>query len=390
MIYLICGLGALAAIGAIAGCFRRYSRISVWGLSVVLTLVALYVTSTLVESGNEYYFYIVAGVCVGAFLIATAIFSLIGKVLSSARNAKREYNLVHARDDIEEAEAEMQSAIDGNDRREYRRNLKRKKKLLKVRTGAGGVVDVVLGGVSGAVNAAVAAFALISFFLMVSQMLTGVLDKSAFTDFIDEAVSSDFWVSFGKKIALDTLLVCLLCASFRVGFRSGISSFLCIVVVLGLIGGAGYSSYVIASGDVCSGLVTSISDGLLASLPEALSEFKPTIAIGIITAVLFVIMLVVIIIIGIFLPKLVDRLRDNKVFMGVDGIIGALLLLGVVFGLLMAVGGITYALDGTVEFDKLTSYTDASVFGNSLYKFNPLQNVFDAIVEFLKTGKFAL
>ena len=388
MLYLICGIGALAAVGAIAGAFRRYTKVSVWGLSVVVTLAALYIVSALVESGDEYYFYIVTGAGVGAFLIASAIFAAISKWISSAREAKRNYNLVKVTDEVNEIDELMLDAVDKNDKKKYKKLLARKDKLLKVGTGAGGVFDVILGVTSGAVNGAVAAFALVSFFLIVSEMLVGILPASAFDDFIKEAVAHDFWVTFGKKLALDSLLVCLLCGSFRVGYRAGLCSFLCIVVILGLIGGAGYSSYIIASGDICSGLVTSISDGLLANLPEAMAEFRPTLAVWILTALFFLIMLVIIIIIGIFLPRLVDKLRESKVFMAADGVLGALVLLAVVFGLLMAVGGITYALGSSAEFTKLTGYTDASVLGNCLYKHNPLQSVFDSLVNLLKTGKF--
>ena len=388
MLYLFCGLGAFAAIGAVIGGFRRYSKVSVWGLSVALTLVALCIVSLLVDSTYEYYFYVVAGVCVGSFLIATSIFSGISKWLSSAREEKRKFNQLKVSDQIEEIDELMLDAVDKDDKGRYKALSKRRAKLMKVSTGAGGVVDVVLGAVSGAINGAVAAFALISAFLVVSEMLVGVLPPSAFNDFVNAAVSEDIWVWFGKKIALDTLLVCLLCGSFRVGFRAGISSFLCILVILGLVGGAGYGSYILASGEACSGLITSISDGLLSKLPEAVAQLRPQIAVWVLTAVFFIILLVVVIIIGIFLPRLVDKLRDNKAFMAVDGVLGAIVLLGVVFGLLMAVGGIMHAFSATADFDKLTSYTDASEFGNCLYNCNPLQSVFDSVVNFLKTGVY--
>lgn len=384
MIYVISGICVLAAIGAIVGAFRRYTRTSVWGLSVLLTFVGLAITAAVIDKEYKYYSYVTAGVTVGVFLIATLLFSLIGKILKTAKNSKRDYNALKVKDELDEVNDKLISSVESGDKHEYKRLVKQRKKLDKVSTGVGGVFDVVLGAVSGAVNAAVAACALVLAALMISQFAISVLPETSINDFISDLLEAPVWLDWGKKWVLDILLICVICACFRVGYNVGLSSFLSIVIILGLVALAGYGSFMIASSELCSALVASLSDGLLSGLPASAGDLKPTIAKGIITAVLFVIMFVVIVIVGLFLPRLVDRLHSTGVYMAIDGVLGAVVMLAIVIALLLFAGGITYSLTSFPELDK---YFDYSKFADCFYSLNPLGEMIGDFADKFKSGE---
>lgn len=383
MIYVISGICVLAAIGAIVGAFRRYTKTSVWGLSVLLTFVGLAITAAVIDKEYKYYSYVTAGVTVGVFLIATLLFSLIGKILKTAKNSKRDYNALRVKDELDEVNDKLMNSVESGDKREYKRLVRQRKKLDKVSTGVGGVFDVVLGAVSGAVNAAVAACALVLAALMISQFAISVLPETSINDFISDLLEAPVWLDWGKKWVLDILLICVICACFRVGYNVGLSSFLSIVIILGLVALAGYGSFMIASSELCSALVASLSDGLLSGLPASAGDLKPTIAKGIITAVLFVIMFVVIVIVGLFLPRLVDRLHSTGVYMAIDGVLGAVVMLAIVIALLLFAGGITYSLTSFPELDK---YFDYSKFADCFYSLNPLGEMIGDFADKFKSG----
>lgn len=384
MIYVISGICVLAAIGAIVGAFRRYTKTSVWGLSVLLTFVGLAITAAVIDKEYKYYSYVTAGVTVGVFLIATLLFSLIGKILKTAKNSKRDYNALRVKDELDEVNDKLMNSVESGDKREYKRLVRQRKKLDKVSTGVGGVFDVVLGAVSGAVNAAVAACALVLAALMISQFAISVLPETSINDFISDLLEAPVWLDWGKKWVLDILLICVICACFRVGYNVGLSSFLSIVIILGLVALAGYGSFMIASSELCSALVASLSDGLLSGLPASAGDLKPTIAKGIITAVLFVIMFVVIVIVGLFLPRLVDRLHSTGVYMAIDGVLGAVVMLAIVIALLLFAGGITYSLTSFPELDK---YFDYSKFADCFYSLNPLGEMIGDFADKFKSGE---
>ncbi len=386
MIYIFWAIVAIAAIGAIIGAFRRYTRTSVWGLSVGVTFVAMFYTAKLIGKSAEYYVYIVCGVTAGVFLIATALFALVGKIIGNARESKRRFNSFAVQDELDEVNEFILNSVDKKNTSEYKKLLKRKKKLGRVKTGAGGVIDVIFGAVSGAANAGMGALAAACFLLIVADFTSGLIPYQQYTDFITPIINSGVWNHWGMKLAFDVILICILCGSFRVGYRAGICSMLVTLVILGLIGGAGYGSYIIASSDACAPFVTSISDGMLAALPEAFAQYKPMIATIIVTVVLFLILLIVIIILGIFLPKLVDKLRDSSVFMACDGVLGAIVLTAFVFGLLLAVGGILYGLGDSVDLTLLDEYMNASKFADCMYALNPFGEFFSNLVIQFQNG----
>lgn len=386
MIYFICGIVVLTVLGVLAGAVRRYTRTSVWGLTVLLTFVTIFVTVLFVGKSNEYYVYIISGVTVGSFILWTILLSILGKALKAAKQARRAYNEMSVRDRLDEIDAGMRDAVERKDKREYRRLKARRNSVSSVSTGAGGVLDVIFGGISGGVNWGVAASVLVLLALTLcdfSFRVFPVPTDNVVAQFFSDVLATDLWTGWGRHWVLDIVLLCILCGTFRIGYRAGISTFLCAIVIIGLIGVAGYSSYLIAVSPSCSGLVNSVSDGMLSALPAQLEAYKHTISVGIITAVVFVLLLIVVIVIGILLPKLVDRLRENAAFNVIDGCVGAVVLFGVVFGLLLVIGAVTYSLLDVAIVDRYFEYSRVA---DMFYKLNPIGEYVGDFIEKLRTG----
>ena len=60
----------------------------------------------------------------------------------------------------------------------------------------------------------------------------------------------------------------------------------------------------------------------------------------IIGLIIFVFMLIAVILIAVFVPKLIDKARDGVIFRSIDGVLGAIALTAVVVGLLLVVGAL--------------------------------------------------
>ena len=196
------------------------------------------------------------------------------------------------------------------------------------------------------------------------------------TNAFSKVLSSGSWTGAGIKLALDLPLTCVISLSIRVGYKSGISTVLSTVVIIGLVIGFGFASWSIASSNVCAAAVESLRYGLLGSLTNTLGDVTAIIAKLIIAVIIFVLSLVVIILAAVFLPKLMEKFRESKVFCAVDGVLGAVVLCVVVTVALMAIGGIAYTLHDVAFMERFTAVASASKLGDAMYACNPMASAF--------------
>lgn len=306
-----------------------------------------------------------------SLIVLTLVFSVLKKIVVRAAAARRTYSHYKNRDDVEKNDALILNAVDSGDKRQYRKQLKKGKKI-KDSAGAWGVVDRVLGAVFGGVNLLLGVGLVIVAILLFADMSQIKFLSDAFSS----ALTSSGWNSLGVKFALDLPLIAILSLAIRAGFRGGISSFLCIFVVLGMVVGFGFAAYSIAASDMCAGAVEGLKNGLLSGVSGSLGGAADTIAKVVLAAIIFLLSLVFVIVIAIFLPKLVDRFRDNKVFSSIDGVLGAILFTGVLLALMIVVGGVAYTLNDLQFMEKLNEYNKYSHFADAIYSGNPLGDTF--------------
>jgi uncharacterized membrane protein YfhO len=91
---------------------------------------------------------------------------------------------------------------------------------------------------------------------------------------------------------------------------------------------------------------------------------------------LFLIFLIAVIICAIFFPKLVEKFRGEKAFYIVDGVLGAIILTVIVFGIIIMLFGTLYTLSDLPAFYKFNGYIFSSPITNALYANNPLERLF--------------
>lgn len=257
------------------------------------------------------------------------------------------------------------------------RKIFRKSKRKKIekggkRKGPSGFVDRIFGAVTLAVKGFVIAGVFAAFVLAALD-----LSQLAFvTEKLGDIYSNAAWINL-KPYLMDFFYIGVLMAAIRCGYRSGISNALWTVVVIGLAVFAGFVSYnlafkVEAFTNAASNLAPTI-EGLLGDMgnPDlALTVSKWAITVG-----MFLLMLIVVILIGIFVPRFLNSARDGKIFYAIDGTLGATFALVIVAGVLLLAGSIVQPISDLDFMAKFTSYFDKSAVATYFYD-NNLINFF--------------
>lgn len=235
--------------------------------------------------------------------------------------------------------------------------------------GASGVLNRLFGGfalaVKGAVIMCVVNVALITVFELIQ------------VDFINKAYADIFngklW-QFFKPYVFDCFVIGIISLCIRCGYSSGISSVLWTFIVILMVVGVGFISYHLAFNvEAFNGAATGLATKLEGALGD-FSQYVPaeTLARIIIMAGLFLAMLIVVILIGIFMPRLINFARESKVFYVIDGVFGAFFATLTAIAFLMLVGGIfgsIYDLDFMLPF---TAFFEKSCLAKYFYTENLL------------------
>lgn len=153
------------------------------------------------------------------------------------------------------------------------------------------------------------------------------------------------------------------------------------MLVLGLIIGAGALSYYLAFNAQDFIAVAGNLEGKLAGVLEGAADILNAIGLStrkiaqlIIGTGMFLLMLVAVILIAVFVPKLIDRARDGVIFRSVDGVFGAIVLTTFTFGLLFVVGAFANGLHDLAIMDGFNSYFQKSGVATYIYDRNLLNS----------------
>ncbi|MGN0807060.1 MAG: hypothetical protein ACI4MN_01250 [Candidatus Coproplasma sp.] len=367
LIIVIC---AAAVIGGVIGIFKRASGLSFWGITVLLGVLISWLVAYFTPTENGAYSWLILGITVGATVLLMGLFGWFKKFLEKRVKNAQEYSHFANTDKLEENEAYVLDAVDSKNKRKYRK-LRRKRRRIKDSKGGWGIVDRILGFIVGGIDWLVAVGVIISALLLFVEFsgITFIQEQ----EFVKELLASDGWVKLGGRFAIDMMLIGTAIITVKVGFKKGIFYIITPVVVLSMIGGFGYASWAIASAVDCSGLQT----GMLASLNEINPDVAEIVAEVIVAAIIFILSFAIVIVTGIFLPKLINKYRDNDAFYVIDGILGAIVSLVFLIAVYIALGGVAYTLNDLAFMSSFNSYEAQSTFANVFYEFNPFQSVWD-------------
>ncbi len=370
----IVSLIVCAAIGALVGFFRKFSKTSFWGITMLIALLFERMIGTSVKKESGSYGLAVLLTAIIVLLVLSAVLLAVQQLLARAVAARKKLSEYKNYDDRAESDALILNAVDNNDKREYRKQLRKKKKI-KDSAGIWGVLDRIFGALNGGINGLAGVSSVIVFVLLFAD-LSGI---SAVENAFSSCLSSSSWEGLGTDIALDLLIVCALSLSIRIGYKGGISSAISAVVVIGLVVGFGFGAWSIASSEACAGAVEALKNGMLSKLAGTLGGAADTLAKAVLALIIFALSLIVIILVAIFLPKLVDKFRENKIFNAVDGVLGAVFMCAVVTMLLLVFGGIAYTLNDLPFMAQFNEYAKHACIGDGIYAYNPMGSTFDGL-----------
>lgn len=372
-IIFIIAISVAAAIGAVIGIFKKATGLSFWGVTVVLSVLVSWLVAKFVPQDSTLYSWLILGITVAAAVLLIGIFGGLKKFLEKRVKNTKEYSHYKNKDKLDENEAYIMGAVDDKNKKQYRK-LRRNRRKIKDSSGGWGAVNRVLGLIVGGMDWLVAVGSIICALLLFVEFCgISVVQDNAIAK---ELLASDGWVKVGAKFAIDILVVGTLVITLKSGFKRGIFRLVTPIVVLAMIVGFGYVSWAIASSSLCEGMVTGMQNGLLAQVTSMNEWLSGVIAKLIIAAIIFLLSFIIIIITGKTLPKLLDKYRDNDAFYVIDGVLGAIISVGVLLVAYLALGGVAYTLNDLAFISKFNSYEAQSTFANVFYQFNPLQSWF--------------
>lgn len=357
--------------GAVAGFFKKFTKSSFWGITALLTLLLQMAIGAAVKKTSGGFGIAVLVTTVVVLFALNGVALLLKTLLERAVESRKRLSHYKNVDNIEENEALILNAVDTGDKREYKKQLKRAKKI-KDSAGAWGIVDGVAGAVNGAVNVLMGVgAAILALLLFVDLSQIGFLNA-----IFARSLSSGSWTGLGTKLALDLPLICVLSIAARIGYRSGFSSVLSFVIIIGMLAGCAVASFSIASSSVCAGAVEGLKNGLFASLTAVLGDTVSLIARIMIAGIIFLLSLIFVVLVGLCLPKLTSKLRESKIFAAADGVVGALVLTIVLLVVIMVFGGVAYTLNDLAFMEKFNTYAACSNIGDCMYSHNVMNGLF--------------
>lgn len=366
-IIIIC---VAAVIGGVIGIFKKATGLPFWGITVLLSILISWLVAKLVPEDNGVYSWLVLGITVGAAVLLTLLFSGFKAFINKRVKRAKEYSHYKNVDKVAEAEEYVLNAVDQKNKRQYRKLAKKRRKI-KDSSGGWGVVDRILGFIVGGVEWLVAVGSIICALLLFVEC-SGITALQE-SEFVKDLLTSSAWVNMGSKFVLDMLLIGSVVIALKSGFKKGIFHLITPIVVISMLVGFGFASWAIASSVDCSGLQT----GLLGQLNEINADAAAITATVIVAAIIFLLSLILVILTGIFLPKLIDKYRDNDAFYVIDGVIGAVVSVVLLLAVYIVFGGIAYTLCDLEFMVKFNSYEAQSVFANVFYGYNPFGYLFN-------------
>lgn len=379
--YILIAICVIAAIGLIVGFFLGYTRQSSWGGCVLGAALVCFVVDRAgfaeqwVGENTGYTGLVRLGTALLSLIILTLLFALVKRFLNDRIAARRKLAFYRSYDEREDNVTRTLIALDKKDKKAYRRYSKKK---FSAGGGAWGAVNRIFGAITLALNIFVA--------LSIIGGLALIILDSCHVDSVMGSIpaDSDLWLAWKGELSailLDVIVITLMCMCLHSGYRGGVLSVLSTILCLGVLVGAGWLAYYVGFG---TDAFLSAGNSVYATFEGALSRFvgmaewltEEFFARLFVTVIAFLILLIPAIIICIFLPKAIDKLRSFETLSVIDGVLGAVLSVAVVSAVLLIFGTYFYQLCTLEGFEEgcavINDYMMRSHVAKGLYSENIL------------------
>lgn len=374
-IYIIIAVAVIAVLAFLFGFYRGYAKLSCWGGVVIGTVLVSMIVNRYMGEFNERGIVMLA-IAAFSMVVLTILCQLVRRYILRQMKSSGKLSFYRQYDERTENDEHILVSLDKGDKKAYRKYAKRK---FSESRGAWGVVDRVFGGITFAVNTFVALAVLLSLALFIIDAAQITVAYNA----LGEIYENPAWTHFGFNYSLDIVIATLMCMCIRLGYKSGFVSALGTLVIIGLFIGAGYLGYYLAFNvpafaSMADGLRQGALAGVLANVGPMLNSIGVSadmVAKIVVAAGLFIVFAIVVIIIAIFIPHAIEKLRKIKFVMAIDGVVGAIVLTGVVFFILLAIGAFVYQINDLAALKRFNDYMNASCLAKALYN----DNIFNTI-----------
>ncbi len=370
--YIVAGVMAAILVAAlIIGIVKGFIKTKTWASEYLFALVFSVLIFTLADL-SEINAWIAAALKIGVAVVFLLLFTFLStrckaflkKCIENSR--QRSYYEQHG--EREEHTSKVLDSIELRNDKEYRKLVKQK---FKEKRGPAGVVDRICGGFSLLVKAVVIIGVIAAAILVTLDFtqMTSVLES------LSSIYSSNAW-EFFSKIVMDVFVIGIIHLAIRCGYRSGIISTLWSIMALVLIVGAAYLSYwmcfnvdnFIKTAEGMSGNIESFAQTLIDLAAFAGIEMTVVnVAQGILTAIVFVIFFIAIIILKNIVSGIIYRAREGKAVKTVDGVFGAILYFVIVVAVMLIVGAVLYTIEDLPAMEVFNSYFSFTDDGETKY-----------------------
>ena len=379
-IVIICSIVAFAALGAGIGVIKGFTKVKSWGVELILIgLIGIPVAKLITKKLSGVLPAILTiGITVLLVVLFMALFIILRKLLKRAIEKRKQlWNYKHHDEKTDEEEQILTAAATDN-KKEYKKLTKHK---LKSKAGVWGVLDRTFGGITLAFKGAILTGIFAAAILTVFNLTRLTSEHGALYGAFGNIYTTGAW-KFFRNYIFDFLAIGLLMLCVRSGYANGISSAVWSFVVVFLVIGAAIVSWQMAFkldefAPAAEGLAAKLEKplGSISSMLSKLNLTTVKMAKIIIGAIIFLLMLVFVIIIAIFVPKLIDRAREGAVFSIIDGVLGAIALTVVVTALLLAIGAVANSMHDLAFMDVFNAYFKKSGIATYFYD----RNLFNAM-----------
>lgn len=365
IIIIIC-LAFFGVLGCIIGLVKGFTNVRSWANEYILTAVVVIAISGLlrknVAGDSDTLVAAAVTICVAALLLVLfALFSeLVRTFLSRKIERRRQRSLYEQHDDIADREQEILDAVYDGDNKKYKKLVDEK---IKVKSGGWRVADRILGGLTLAVKG-------VTIVGIISALFIAFFDMTRLTVVaanLSEVFASSAWAyckdRFADFAVIGVMLVCIKC-----GYRGGLFKTMWPLVVIALVCGSALLAYMLAfKSTAFESLIVNLSAkigekmGETTQVSEVIGWYTPeNFARIILLGGIFVILLIFVVLIAIFVPKMVAGARTGASFRVIDGVLGAIISTAIVLGIFLLLGGMLQTVSSAEFMGGFNAF-----FGNS-------------------------
>lgn len=378
-IIILGGIAIAAVLGLFIGFGKGFTRVNSWGLEFIIAAAVVLALGGVIGKVGD-------GIMPGLLMLGLTVVALIVlKILSGGlrglfRKGKKRRMAREDDEDADEFDVEgvdedddgMNDAMDEDELDDYEHPSKKKGKKKKRKIdnseirGACGVVDRIFGAIALAVKGAVIMTLLFSLVLV----LIDLIQIEAVTNAVKDIYAGELWKLLKPRV-MDLFVVAIIFLCVKSGYASGFSQTLWSILVLAMFVGAGFVSWNLAfNSPSFAGAAQSLANKLETfAFLEKVKDFLPllTIAKSILTVAVFALLVVVIVILKAFVPKILLWARDSDVVYFIDGVFGAIFATAVVLAVLIFIGFALQPISDLEMLAKFTSYFSDSQLAKYIY-----------------------